>query len=255
MSATPDPLQFDRAEMDAAPLKCAACKGVISSQYYATGDKIVCGRCRNAIMTTLAPRLAAARVFGALFVGSIGALLGVALYSLVTLLTGYEIALVAIAVGFVVGGGVRLGSRGRGGWFYQLLAVFLTYSAIGASYLVVTASYVANGGIDNAQPALVIPVDGANSENPTTTSAPASQSTSSPATQSASMSDADGQVMHISEALPSLAYAAVILPIIVASESPLVIIIIGFALMQAWQLNRRLNVDLKGPFEVGASRR
>src|SRR5207245_910442 len=41
-----------------------------------------------------------------------------------------EFGLVAVVVGVLVGGAVRKGSNGRGGWRYQLLAMFLTYSAV-----------------------------------------------------------------------------------------------------------------------------
>ena len=53
--------------------------------------------------------------------------------------TGYEIGLVAIVVGLLVGGAVRKGSGARGGWFYQLMAVALTYAAISGSYFIFAA--------------------------------------------------------------------------------------------------------------------
>ena len=41
-----------------------------------------------------------------------------------------NLGLVAVLVGFIVGRAVRKGSENRGGSFYQVLAVFLTYTAI-----------------------------------------------------------------------------------------------------------------------------
>src|SRR5207302_1730075 len=49
--------------------------------------------------------------------------------------TGYEVGIVAILVGFLIGGAVRKGSGNRGGWVYQLMAVLLTYGCISASLL------------------------------------------------------------------------------------------------------------------------
>jgi hypothetical protein len=50
-------------------------------------------------------------------------------------LTGYEFGLIAIVVGFLVGAAVEKGSNGRGGWQYQTLAMFLTYTSIVSSYV------------------------------------------------------------------------------------------------------------------------
>ncbi len=49
--------------------------------------------------------------------------------------TGWNIGIVAVLIGLMVGGAVRKGSGNRGGLGYQLLAVFLTYSAIAAMLL------------------------------------------------------------------------------------------------------------------------
>src|SRR2546422_11725279 len=55
--------------------------------------------------------------------------LGAGLYFGIEATTGYELGLVAVVVGLMVGGAVRKGSNGRGGWRYQALAMFLTYCA------------------------------------------------------------------------------------------------------------------------------
>ena len=62
--------------------------------------------------------------------GSIAATVGAAVYRMILFGTGWNIGLVAVVVGYMVGGAVRTGSGERGGRFYQFLAVFLTYSAI-----------------------------------------------------------------------------------------------------------------------------
>ena len=60
---------------------------------------------------------------------------GAFIYYVILRVTGYNIGLVAVLVGFMVGGAVRKGTGNRGGLFYQMLAVFLAYTAIGAMHL------------------------------------------------------------------------------------------------------------------------
>ena len=60
---------------------------------------------------------------------------GAVLYYLVTRTTGYNIGLISVLVGFMVGAAVRKGTGNRGGLLYQFLALFLTYMAIGAMNL------------------------------------------------------------------------------------------------------------------------
>ena len=78
------------------------------------------------------------RAFKALLLGSIAAAVGAVIYYAITQITGLNLALVAVVVGLMVGGAVKAGSGHRGGRFYQLLAVLLTYTAIAAMYLPAT---------------------------------------------------------------------------------------------------------------------
>ena len=62
-------------------------------------------------------------------------LAGTIVYWAILAATGYEFGLIAIVVGFAVGKAVHWGSRGRGGWAYQTLAIGLTYLAIVSAYV------------------------------------------------------------------------------------------------------------------------
>jgi hypothetical protein len=88
--------------------------------------------------------LVRAIVFG-LGAGAASALL----YYVVLRLSGYHIGLLAIAVGWLVGQGVRVGSGGRGGALYQALALVITYLAIVTSYvpMVLEGAGASGGGI------------------------------------------------------------------------------------------------------------
>ncbi|MBZ0111309.1 MAG: hypothetical protein K8J08_02500 [Thermoanaerobaculia bacterium] len=78
-----------------------------------------------------APRALWIRAVG---LGILGALIGAGAYWGVIRITGYEVGLLAIGVGLVVGFAVRLGSRAWGGLGFQVLAMLLTYLAIVVTY-------------------------------------------------------------------------------------------------------------------------
>ncbi len=132
-----DALQFENAEYDTPASDgptCAACKRPIADAYYELFGAIVCGPCKDLI---IANREGGSKVLRFLRAGAFGtaaAVAGFAIYFGVLKLTHQHIGLISILVGFMVGKAVNKGSNARGGWVYQLLAVFLTYSAIAASY-------------------------------------------------------------------------------------------------------------------------
>src|SRR4029450_6773668 len=66
------------------------------------------------------------------------AIAGAILYYAVIAITNFEIGIVAIAIGFMVGWAVRKGAGGRGGRRFQVLALVLTYWAVGLAYTPIT---------------------------------------------------------------------------------------------------------------------
>jgi len=72
-----------------------------------------------------------------------GALLGLALYTAVGIITGLEIGLVALAVGWLVGKSIVTGSKGRTGRRYQIAALVLTYVAVSLSAVPIAVYYFA----------------------------------------------------------------------------------------------------------------
>ncbi|MFN0059531.1 MAG: hypothetical protein ACKVX7_13825 [Planctomycetota bacterium] len=131
-------LKFDKlatAGPSAVPNACGACGNELLREYYTINDRWVCAPCADQLQLELSSDFGLARFCKALVFGLIGGALGSGIYYAVKALTGYEIGLVAIVVGFIVGTLVKKGSGGRGGWVYQLLAIFLTYVAIVSTYI------------------------------------------------------------------------------------------------------------------------
>lgn len=129
-------LQFDRAEFSQAKkLDCSTCNAAITSEFYRIEGKPVCSACHAAIHEKLNGGSGVRRFVRAAIFGSLAMLLGAGIYYGILALTGYEVGLISILVGILVGSAVRHGSDQRGGWVYQGLAMFLTYTAIVSAYV------------------------------------------------------------------------------------------------------------------------
>ena len=127
-------LQFDQAEMTtpaSSGPSCDACKRPITDAYYEINRKILCSSCRQHIEASFQGGSGLARFLKASLFGFGAALVGAAIYYGIARASGLNIGLVAILVGFMIGGAVRKGTGNRGGMLYQFLALFLTYFAIG----------------------------------------------------------------------------------------------------------------------------
>ncbi len=130
-------LQFARAEFTepvAAQVVCASCRQQVVQSYYEIAGTILCSQCREKREQAL-DGWGAGRFLRATLAGLVVGAAGAAVWYGVRVLTEYEIGIIAIAVGYGVGKAVSWGSSGKGGWLYQILAVFLTYSAIVANYV------------------------------------------------------------------------------------------------------------------------
>src|SRR3990172_10705275 len=119
---TPDPgkddLQFDSAEAAGAKpagLVCALCQKPITTYYYEAGGQVVCASCKNQVQASNVRGVAASNFLRATLFGVGGAAAGAGVYYAVLATTGYEVGLIAILVGFMVGYAVRLWAPGQGG--------------------------------------------------------------------------------------------------------------------------------------------
>ena len=220
-----DDLQFDRAEAppppagvgEPAPVEyrgpvpppgvtaCAACGEPITDAYFEANGKVVCPRCRDAVLTADASGNPFARFVKATCLGILGGLVGAAIWWAVRYFLHLQAGLIAILVGLLVGGGVRMGSQNRGGAGYQVLAVLLTYLSIAANYL----------------PDLL--VMGFDRGDPT-------------------------PVVIISAVINALAQ-----PFLRGMTGIIGLLIIGFALYQAWVMNKPARLNFNGPYRLATA--
>lgn len=140
MSTNPTPIQFDNADYGQGPpapggVTCAACKRTIVDQYFEATSQVFCTTCADILGAEPQGGSRFWRTIEAIILGTIGGIVGAVIWYLILKFTGFQVGLIAILVGLLVGAGVRKGSRNRGGWFYQLMAVALTYLAVVSTYV------------------------------------------------------------------------------------------------------------------------
>ena len=240
-------LQFDRAER-AAPgggASCALCKQPIASTYYEINGHVTCQRCRGQILAAWNKGSPGSRFAKALGLGAAAAAVGAGLYFGIEALTGYEFGLVAIVVGLLVGGAVRKGSNGRGGWRYQLLAMFLTYSAVVATDSSLIAREMTKQFRARADSIQASAVPSAATPVVTAGSVVRDSTGGTKGAPPGPLAFALGFTV-----LLALAYAA---PILIGVSSPLHFVIAGIALYEAWKLNRGGALRVNGPYQASAS--
>ena len=271
-------LQFDQAEFTAPQtVSCGVCKATLSDAYYEANGEIFCQSCSEAMRAQLAgagSRIG--RLTHALLFGLGAGILGTIIYYAVRAITGYEVGLVAIVVGYLVGGAVRKGSGGRGGWRYQVIAALITYAAIAATYVPMAIeelrksdpAAVAAASTQNPAPAVASEVTAAPQDatafeaTPETSPAPTTAALNPDATtveDPAPAVDPDEVTAFVQDqsAPVQLTIAGVLLlglalslPILVGVSSPITLLIVGFGVWEAWRLNKRAKIEFTGPHAI-----
>jgi len=130
-----DDLQFERAEFNAPTASvCGMCGQTLRGSYYQANGRVLCGACAERVKQYAGAGDDTANAFRAVAFGLGAAIAGGAIYGAIMAYSGIQIGIISIAVGFMVGKAVRVGSGGRGGSAYQWIAAVLTYAAIAGAY-------------------------------------------------------------------------------------------------------------------------
>lgn len=236
-------LQFERAEYDGGPAQaaCAICASPLHASYFDVNGQTVCERCCFQLKESEGGGSSAGRVTRAVAAGLGTALAGSALYWAILAMTGYEFALIAIVVGFGVGKAVRWGSRGRGGWKYQTIAVVLTYLAIVGAYVPLIVAEIMKQPAEQADAAGDAQA-GATADAAADAAAPADDTGTAPGA---------GSMLLAFATLLAFAAAA---PFLGGVENIIGIVIIGVGLYEAWKLNRHEPLVITGPHALAPAR-
>ena len=241
-----DPLQFDHAELG-GPSACGACKSALGPSYFQAAGQMLCGNCvegfRKAMAGTgsRAGRLMKAALFG-LGAGAIGA----AIYFAVRALTGYEVGLVAIVVGILVGRAVRRGSGNRGGLGYQFLAAGITYLAIASTFVPMALREIGEAW-ESGQTEAVSSATGSAAADGNAAKAPAAETGATTAGTN-EVAPPDGGAVSFVVGIIVLVGLTLALPILVAFNGGVIsLLIVGFGVWEAWRVNKRVTIDITGP--------
>lgn len=246
--------QFSTAEYQAqgGEEACKSCNQPLTGRYFRINGAQACERCTEQLKAQLPKDTHSAFVRG-LLLGFGGFLLGLALYSGFTILTGIIIGYVSLAVGFIVGKAIRLGSGGVGGRRYQIAAVVLTYAAVSMSAIPIGISqYLKEKKTKPPTHQISAPPSALPSA---TLSAPA-QPADVTSDASASSAPTPDQRPGLGAALLSLAFLGLASPFLELQDPfhgliGLVILWVGISI--AWRLTAAPKVDILGPFPVGAT--
>ncbi|RKH03754.1 hypothetical protein D7X74_35990 [Corallococcus sp. CA047B] len=195
----------------------------------------MCPKCRKEVESASTGGSKALRVLKAGAFGFGAAIAGVAVYCGVGL-TGYNMGLLLILVGWMVGTAVFKGSEGRGGLVYQVLAVLLTYLALGAAR--VPEVKARSKAESESRPRRV-------------SSRVFDRAHDSPIHQffSPDMGDAMSREEVLVIEILNTSTLVVRGPAYEATQRPVSGLLYGFALYVAWRRNRRAVLSVVGPFQ------
>jgi hypothetical protein len=231
-------LQFDHVEYTTPgpAVTCTVCGQPWQDVYYEVNGQPFCQGCREQLQKTLSSGSAFGRFARATLYGSLAGLAGAAIYYGVRERTNIEFGLISVVVGFLIGKAVKKGCNARGGWFYQGLAIFLTYTAIVLTYIPPMMQAISERADKKA-------------------AAAKAQQPPQPAGAADAPGDAGdrprpsvGQLLFALAFLAGFAYA---IPILIGFHSPMGLIIVGIALYEAWVINRRIPLIINGPYQIG----
>jgi hypothetical protein len=249
MSFTGSTPQFNTAEYSSSGEVCKSCKQPISASYYRVNGMLACGNCAEKVRQQSPKDTHTAFVRGITF-GIGAAILGFVLFAGFVIITGISLGYISLAVGFLIGKAMKLGSNGIGGRRYQIAAAALTYAAVSMAAIPIAIHYQGLGHFErkDAKSSQAPPSnhDSGEVDNPPL---------NSPATDSGAANNPKRTTTGLVEAFGVLALLGLASPFLELS-SPLqgviglVILFVGIRI--AWQLTAGPKLEILGPFQDGS---
>ncbi|HEU5174371.1 MAG TPA: hypothetical protein VFT96_06435 [Gemmatimonadaceae bacterium] len=254
-----DVLQFDRAvpatgadvpRASAHAVQCASCSAALAQQYFDAGGTPVCAACKATLEQQAAPLREWKPMLRAILFGLGASIVGAGLYYGVIAITDFEIGLIAIATGYMVGWAVRRGARGRGGRRLQIVAVALTYASVAMAYTPLALFGPGEETVEevSADTAYTVALTGAPAAEASEFADPEASEFADPVASDPTLLDAAGAIGIV------LGFVLVLPLLVVFGTMPTGLIsaaIIGFGMHQAWRMTGADTLVVSGPYAVG----
>jgi len=225
---------------------CRTCDQAISGSFYRINKAMTCTTCAEKVIGQLPKDTH--KAFGrAILFGIGGAFLGLALYSVVGIVTGLAIGYVSLAVGYIVGKVMMIGSWGIGGRRYQVAAAAFTYAAVSLSAIPIGITMMIKERRTLDAGAAKIAASKEESKpgvsNPNSAAKNLEGSQHYEQNQQASLSSVLGWLVVIGLISPFLELASPLHGII-----GLIILLVGMQI--AWKTTAGRSIEVLGPFNV-----
>lgn len=131
-------LDFETADFQdqgQATASCVVCKTPIATSYWEANGQLVCERCRHALEQEFGGKVGAGLYLRGALLGGGAALVGAIGWNVMREELKSEWGIIAIAIGWLVGKAVSIGTRRRGGPPARAMALGFAYLAMTSPYL------------------------------------------------------------------------------------------------------------------------
>lgn len=243
-----DAPQFSTAEYHGEPAGdiCKLCQQPITGQYYRANTAMLCHGCAERVRSQMPQDSHAKFVRGILFgIGGFG--LGLVAYAGFTIVTGIEIGFVSLAVGWLVGKAIMMGSGGIGGRRYQIAAVLLTYAAVSMAAVPIWISLTAKKAHTEQSARTLQPA--AQDSQP---SGAAGQNSGDPGT-GARQSTPPHSFVGTLGLLVLLGLASPFLGLTAGFSGVIGLVILFVGMQFAWRITAGSRVVIDGPFQLSSA--
>lgn len=127
---TMDELQFEKADYSGQPhTPCSSCGASLTGEYWQANGHPVCAPCATQLRTLTTAPTRQQMLQGALYALGAGVVAAIG-YAIIVVVTGYDLALLSIGVGWLIGKAALRGAGEKGSRPLQYIALAAAYLAI-----------------------------------------------------------------------------------------------------------------------------